>query len=469
MILAVGDLVTDVVAVLGKDVALGSDSPAVVRIGGGGQAANTAAWLAAAGHAAAFAGTVGQDQAGRDRLAELRAAGIQTFVTVRTEANTGAIVVLSHDHERTMISDRGANLLLDPAAVADALAAGARWLHLSGYTLLDDDSRPAGLRALDLARAADVPFSVDAASATPLAAVADAFQRWTAGAAVVFANGDEARVLVGAAEPAEQATRLALATGGAAVVKLSGDGAVWSDGRRSLRETGQHVPVVDAAGAGDAFAAGFLGAWTTGATPADSLRAGCRLGARAVGVVGARPPELAALTVRRGAPTWNSGAGVHARLRRSQCVIDSKESPPMLPGLDDVSNAHAEHRLRTEQEIWIVTVRRDGQPQASPVGFLWDGAEFLILSQPASPKVRNLRDNPRIALHLDIDRDDGGGGVLTVEGLATVDNEPLPEDEAATYVEKYQDVMRMSGLTAKALFADYSTVIRVKPTRARAY
>ena len=53
-----------------------------------------------------------------------------------------------------MITDRGANLLLDPADVDAALAAApdARHLHLSGYTLLDAGSRGAGLRALAAAR-----------------------------------------------------------------------------------------------------------------------------------------------------------------------------------------------------------------------------------------------------------------------------------------------------------------------------
>jgi PPOX class probable F420-dependent enzyme len=142
----------------------------------------------------------------------------------------------------------------------------------------------------------------------------------------------------------------------------------------------------------------------------------------------------------------------------------------MLPSLDDSKSAYAEQRLRDEQEIWITTIRRDGQPQASPVGFLWNGADILILSQPSSQKVRNLSANPRVALHLDIDRHaQSGGGVVTLEGLAAIDPNPLRADEAARYVEKYQDVLRDAELTPTELFADYSAVIRVKPTRSRTY
>lgn len=141
-----------------------------------------------------------------------------------------------------------------------------------------------------------------------------------------------------------------------------------------------------------------------------------------------------------------------------------------LPGLDDRQRAHPEQRLRDEQEIWITTIRADGQPQASPVGFLWDGTSFLILTAPTSQKVRNLRANPRIALHLEIDRQaENDGGVLTLEGTARLDGDPISDEEAKTYAAKYADALRSAQMTAEDAFAELSTVIRVTPTRVRAY
>lgn len=142
----------------------------------------------------------------------------------------------------------------------------------------------------------------------------------------------------------------------------------------------------------------------------------------------------------------------------------------MLPSLDETESALAEQRLREEQEIWITTVRADGQPQSSPVGFLWDGSAFLILTDPNSQKVRNLRRNPKLALHLDIDRQAASdGGVLTLEGTASLDPNPIGDEEAATYAEKYAEALRSAQMTPEQAFAELSAVIRVRPTRTRAY
>jgi ribokinase len=49
------------------------------------------------------------------------------------------------------------------------------------------------------------------------------------------------------------------------------------------------VPMVDPTGAGDAFAAGLLQAWCSGADPEAALEAGAALGSAAVGRIGGRP------------------------------------------------------------------------------------------------------------------------------------------------------------------------------------
>ena len=288
----IGDLVTDVLVAHDGPLEIGSDTAAAITVRGGGQAANTAAWLAYAGRDVTLVAAVGDDPAGRERVAELTAAGVRCAVRTHAGTVTGCVVVLAGRHERTMITDRGAALRLDPADVVAAIAAaGSGHLHLSGYPLLHEESRPAGLAALAAAAERGLTTSVDAASAAPLRrAGAAAFLRWVRGADLLLCNADEADVLAGPGPAEEQAARLTDHIGNV-VVKRGAAGAVWVARDGPLRSvTPARVPMVDSTGAGDAFAAGLLAAWCSGADPQAALAAGAALGAEAVARIGARPP-----------------------------------------------------------------------------------------------------------------------------------------------------------------------------------
>src|SRR4051794_20475218 len=226
-VLVVGDIVTDVLAVHSAPIAIGSDTPARITVGGGGSAANTASWLAALRVPVMLVGVVGHDEAGAARLAELTAAGVRCAVRRVAGAATGTVLVLSSGDERTMLTDRAANLLLTSRDVTAHLA-GARHLHLSGYVLLDERTRAAGRAALAAARAAGLTTSVDAASASPLRQVGGpAFRSWVRGTDVLLANLDEARALAGDGTPVELASAL-VADIARAVVKCGAAGAVWA-------------------------------------------------------------------------------------------------------------------------------------------------------------------------------------------------------------------------------------------------
>ena len=290
-IVVVGDLVTDVVVVLdGGNLATGSDTAASITLTGGGQGANTAAWLARSGRPVTLVAAVGDDPAGRERVAELTSLGVRCAVRILPDTATGSVVVLASPGERTMITDRGASLSLDPAHVTAAIieAPGAAHVHLSGYPLLDPASRPAGLAALAAARTRGSTTSVDAASAVPLRR-AGAFLDWVRVADLLLCNADEAGALAGAGSTEDRGIALSSIVRNV-VVKRGAAGAIWcAGGTLVATAAGPPVPVVDPTGAGDAFAAGLLAAWCDGADPADALVAGASLGAEAVGRIGARP------------------------------------------------------------------------------------------------------------------------------------------------------------------------------------
>ena len=292
-ILVVGDVAMDVVALLETSIALGSDTPAQIRLAGGGQGANTAAWLAWLGRPVTLAAVVGTDQFGDLRLTELAGLGVRCVIRRCSAAPTGTIIALSLGAERTMITQRGANRLLAEADIDAAVEAApdAGHLHLSGYVLADPESQPAGRHAMAVAASRGMTVSVDAASTQPLRDAGVA--RWldlVTGVDLLLANAAEAAELTGQAEPQRAAAELTTVARNV-VVKLGPDGAVWCgrDGQR-VRSAGRRVVAVDPTGAGDAFAAGLLAAWTAGADPATALEEGASAGAAAVATIGAAPP-----------------------------------------------------------------------------------------------------------------------------------------------------------------------------------
>jgi ribokinase len=289
-VVVVGDVAADVIVVLAEPIAPGSDARATNRLLGGGAGANVAAWLAAEGVATTLCGRIGDDLVGRQQADLLAAAGITTRLAVDARRATGMVVALvGPEGERTMFPDRGANAALAPEDVLPALG-GARHLHVSGYVLLDDGSREAGLSALAQARAGGSSTSVDLSSAAPLRAAGPRrVLDWTQDVDLCKGNTTEAGVLVGGATAEERCARLGERYR-CAVVTAGAQGAwIAADGAAPIRVPAKAAAIVDSVGAGDAFTAGFLAAWTAGADAASAGARGAAAAARAVATRGGRP------------------------------------------------------------------------------------------------------------------------------------------------------------------------------------
>lgn len=133
--------------------------------------------------------------------------------------------------------------------------------------------------------------------------------------------------------------------------------------------------------------------------------------------------------------------------------------------LDNPRHAAADRRLRQELIIWLTTVNEAGQPQSSPVWFLWDGEQFLIYGSADGKKTGNIESNPRVCLHLE--GNGQGGDIVILEGTATVDRQGPPASTVADYVAKYRERVESYGWTLESLARDYPHVIRATPTKAR--
>jgi sugar/nucleoside kinase (ribokinase family) len=293
-VLVCGDVINDILAQTREPLVPGDDNPAVISARPGGSAANQAAWMGSLGLDVVFAGRAGAKDAEFHRQ-ELARFGVEAHLAVDDSAATGSIVVLvGPDGERTMITDRGANLRLRPADVPASLFEGVALLHLTGYSFFSAEPREVALRLIAEAKRLGVPFTIDPGSAAFLGQLAPgAFLNWTKGAAVCFPNLDEAAILTGGADGAADPAAMAVSLTGhyhAAVVKLGADGAlVAAEGAQPTRIAARSAAVRDKTGAGDAFCAGFLAAWLAGGPPAAAAVAGVTAAAGAVSALGGRP------------------------------------------------------------------------------------------------------------------------------------------------------------------------------------
>lgn len=126
-----------------------------------------------------------------------------------------------------------------------------------------------------------------------------------------------------------------------------------------------------------------------------------------------------------------------------------------------------ERRLEEETVIWLTTVRPDGQPVPVPVWFYWDGETALIYSQPDTPKLRNIEQNPRVSLNFD--SDGTGGDIVQFDGQARIDDATPPATGVPAFIDKYRDGIDRIGTTPEGFARAYSVPIRVTLTRLRGH
>lgn len=235
-LVALGDLLLDVIVRLEQPLVPGDDTVGVTHMGAGGQAGNVAAWAATLGASARLVGKRGGDAAGDFVAQEVGAHGVELVGPVGSR--TGVVVSLATAGDRTMASDRGSAPDLEPGELDPAWFA-CDVLHLSGYALARTPIAAAAARAVEIARSNGAVISLDVSARS----LVDATYRRRAlelTPDIVFATDTEFDALTGLE------TRW--------VVKHGAKG-VTVDG---VDYPAPDVGVVDATGAGDAFAAGFL-------------------------------------------------------------------------------------------------------------------------------------------------------------------------------------------------------------------
>ena len=268
----------------------------------GGSVANTLAGLGNLGLTTAFIGRVHDDALGRfyaKAMADNGTDFVNAPVVGGDLPTSRSMIFVSPDGERSMNTYLGISSDLGPVDVSDSVAGQAEILFLEGYLYDKPSGKQAFERAVQLCHAAggkagialSDPFCVDRHRSD--------FRRLVKDLDYVIGNEHEWSSLyeTDLSSALEQAAKDA----GLVVCTRSGHDVIVMRGDEQAIVPVHRIVPVDATGAGDQFAAGFLYGMATGQSLAVCGRMGCVAAAEVISHFGARPEtDLKALFRKEG-------------------------------------------------------------------------------------------------------------------------------------------------------------------------
>src|ERR1044071_2895575 len=131
-IIAVGDLVWDVLVKPDTILLPGGDTTGRVVLAPGGSAANVAAWIARIGTPAGFIGSVGADTFGELIIEDLEREGVELYIRRTPAYDTGVILVLIDlQGQRSMVTNQGADFHLMPEDLSEEALRACAHVHLT--------------------------------------------------------------------------------------------------------------------------------------------------------------------------------------------------------------------------------------------------------------------------------------------------------------------------------------------------
>lgn len=267
------------------------DSMQSRRQAAGGSVANTIAGLGALGLKTGFIGRVRDDELGQFYAQEMRQMGtdfVNPPVAGGELPTSRSMIFVSPDGERSMNTYLGISSELGPEDVADSVAGQADILFLEGYLYDKDKGKAAFERAAALCRAAGGKAGIALSDPFCVDRHRDDFRRLVGALDYVIGNEHEWKSLY-QTEDLGRALEQAAAEAGMVVCTRSSHDVVLVRGEETVTVPVNPVTPVDATGAGDQFAAGFLYGLATGAPLQAAGRMGCIAAAEVIGHYGARP------------------------------------------------------------------------------------------------------------------------------------------------------------------------------------
>lgn len=258
----------------------------------GGSAANTMAGVASLGGRATYIGKVRNDQLGEVFAHDTRNGGVAFDVPFATagEPTARSLIQVTPDGERTMNTFLGISAFLSPDDVDEATVASAAITYCEGYLWDRDEAKDAIRHAMSIASDAgrivsltlSDSFCVDRHRDEWLGLLDDRVD-------LVFANEAEVCSLFETDDFDAAAERLASMVETAALTRSAKGSVVMSQGERIDVPATPVAQVVDATGAGDLYAAGFMYGLSMGASVERCAELGSLAAGEVISHIGARP------------------------------------------------------------------------------------------------------------------------------------------------------------------------------------
>lgn len=304
-ILGIGNALTDILAVLQDDSLLNyyhlprgsmqhvdretgekiwqTLKPMGVQYVAGGSSANTITGTAVLGMPSTFIGKVGDDELGSLFQSDQARNGIKSTLFKGNAASGRAMVFITAPNaERTFAVYLGAAIELVPEDLTLEYFRGHDYFHIEGYLVQNQDLVR---RAVELAKEAGLVISIDMASYNVVesndAFLHDIIENYVD---IVFANEMEAEAFT-KMQPREALDEIAKICD-IAIVKIGKDGSMVKSGDEYHYIEAWPADTIDATGAGDMYAAGFLFAHAHGLSIKMCGDVGSIVAAKVVEVIG---------------------------------------------------------------------------------------------------------------------------------------------------------------------------------------
>ena len=251
----------------------------------GGSAANTITGTAIFGMKSGFIGKIGDDDLGHLYKSDQEQYGIRSTLLKGVNSSGRAMVFITAPNaERTFAVYLGAALELVPEDLKPEYFEGYEYFHIEGYLVHNQNLIR---KAVELAKEAGCIISLDMASYNVVesneAFLHDIVDHYVD---IVFANESEARAFTRLA-PREALDEIARHCS-IAVVKVGKDGSMVKSGDEYHYIEAWPADTVDATGAGDTYAAGFLYAHSLGMPLKVCGEIGSIIAAKVVEVIGTK-------------------------------------------------------------------------------------------------------------------------------------------------------------------------------------